>query len=118
MAGNENSSKATAKIDITDYKRLKLSEFCDVGCDRLAQAIVEKACEDWIHGRNKELKHPQNGKNLQRQQAERFFRSSWFEMLTGFDGATIIGHLERMVREGCKRKHISRPSAAQNGSSG
>jgi len=118
MAGNEKCGLHAAKIDVSTYKRLKLSEFDDHGCDRLVLAIVEKAAEDYIWGRNAELKRPKNGPSVQRMNAEAFFRGPWFEMLTGLDGAAVIYGLERQVKAGCKRRHISRPSEQQNASSG
>ena len=115
MPSGEHSQ---SKIDTTNYVRLKLSEFDDRGCDRLVQAIVEKAVEDFVWGYRTEQKHPENGPSLLREQAERFFRSSWFEALTGLDGRIMLEGLKRQVKRDCRRRTISRPSGQRSASSG
>ena len=114
----ERTTRALPKSDITGYRRLKFSEFNDNGCDHLVAAIVEKAAADYVWGRNAELRHPEKGISVLRSEAETFFRSGWFEMLTGLDGDAVICGLERKVKAGCKRKHISRPCGTQSASSG
>ena len=85
------------KCDMDGYKRLTLEEFTPDGADRLVKAIVVKAVQDYTIGLRSELKHPKRGASLMRVQAERFFISNWFNMLTGLNGKIIVRKLKKEV---------------------
>ena len=63
----------------------------------LAAAIVEKAVIDYRKAIRKVRKHPHNEFALsEKQELERFFRSSWCRMLTDIDGEVIIEKIQQM----------------------
>lgn len=61
----------------------------------LANAIVKQAAKDWL-GAMKRLKKKPGNKIAQetRDECERFFRSGWFEQLTGVDGEFLLRKLK------------------------
>ena len=61
----------------------------------LANAIVKQAAKDWL-GAIKRLKKKPGNKTAQetRDECERFFRSGWFEQLTGVDGEFLLRKLK------------------------
>lgn len=63
----------------------------------LAAAIVEKAVIDYRKAIRKVRKYPNNEFALsEKQELERFFRSSWCRMLTDIDGEVIIEKIQQM----------------------
>jgi hypothetical protein len=55
------------------------------GYEQLANAIILQAVKDYRYA-----KHPSTRASI-----ERFFRSKWFQVLTGVDGEMLIRELRR-----------------------
>ncbi|MCR5137973.1 MAG: hypothetical protein K6C12_12970 [Oscillospiraceae bacterium] len=63
----------------------------------LANAIVKQAAKDWRYSARRLCRNPGNIRaKATKKETERFFRSSWFEMLTDLDGETLL----RKLKEG------------------
>jgi len=88
-------SEDQAKIKMDGYERLKLENFNDDGADALVRAICERAADDWRQGMRTELKHPERGATRYRVDAERFFLSGYFNLLTGLDGSWVLAKLRK-----------------------
>ena len=88
-------SEEQAKIKIDGYQRLKLENFNDDGCDALVRAICERAADDWRLGMKAEQKHPERGATRNRIDAEHFFLSNYFHLLTGLDGSWVLAKLRK-----------------------
>lgn len=68
--------------------------------DKLVAAIVRQAAMDWQHAARAEKRARQNGYDVTsfvRVEVETFFRSRWFDDLTGLDGNEIIRQMEGMI---------------------
>ena len=64
--------------------------------ENLANAIVLQAVKDWRSAVRKLKKRPRYDPAKQmRDDCERFFRSGWFEELTGMDGSAILRKLKQ-----------------------
>lgn len=71
----------------------------DVGVDNLVQGIVLRAVEDWRHAKKiLKLREIQEAR-ARMEECEKFFKSSWFEMLTGFKGDDFMVSLKNYERE-------------------
>lgn len=64
----------------------------DEGVRCLCMAIVIRAAEDYMNGARVNF-------SPYRVQAERFFRSQWFEMVSDFDGEAILRELDQRIKE-------------------
>lgn len=64
--------------------------------EALRNAIVLQAVKDWQSAARKLKKRPRYDPARQmRDDCERFFRSDWFEELTGMDGSAILRKLKQ-----------------------
>lgn len=63
----------------------------DEGCAALVQAIVEGAVKDY-------LRAPPGSRVFR--EAEKFFLSEWFGILTNTDGKTVLRELDRRKAKG------------------
>lgn len=64
--------------------------------ENLADAIVLQAVKDWRKAVKTLKKRPRYEAAKQtREECERFFRSEWFEELTGVDGSVILRKLKQ-----------------------
>ena len=64
--------------------------------EALRNAIVLQAVRDWQSAVRKLKKRPRYAPAKQmRDECERFFRSDWFEELTGMDGSAILRKLKQ-----------------------
>lgn len=66
---------------------------------KLANAIVEQAVDDYRKARARLKANPMTADraDCEIRQLERFFRSSWFEVLTDVDGRTVLARLRKEV---------------------
>ena len=63
--------------------------------ENLANAIVLLAVKDWRGAMGKLKKRPRHKPALKKkEEGERFFRSEWFEELTGVEGSIILRKLK------------------------
>lgn len=68
----------------------------DTGAERLAEAIVKQAADDYKMAQIQSRRPKQRYVALARmRECERFFRSDWFRALTGLDGEAILQQLRR-----------------------
>ena len=81
--------KLDAKIDVSDYQRITLEELDETGAQRLVEGIVTQAARDYR--RAKKL-----GAKGMKRDCVRFFRSAYFERLTGLDGRAVVEALDRL----------------------
>ena len=67
----------------------------DKGCLDLVQAIVMQAVKDWKDAKKKLKKKPDDLllKSMV-EECEKFFKSEYFNNLTGLDGNSILGKLK------------------------
>ena len=66
----------------------------------LANAIVELAAKDYRSTLKYHYLHPERQEYTDKvSQLERFFRSSWYEMLTNLDGENLMSGIRAMVRK-------------------
>jgi hypothetical protein len=64
--------------------------------ENLANAIVLQAVKDWRSAVRTLKKRPRYDPAKQmKEECERFFRSDWFEQLTGVDGSVILRKLKQ-----------------------
>lgn len=64
--------------------------------EKLAMAIVWQAVRDWKSATKRLKRHPDNFDARKMQEdAERFFRSRWFSILTDMDGEAFLGRLKK-----------------------
>lgn len=74
-------------------------KICDEGAVNLAAVIVKRAVQDWRNARRKLRKRPHSPNAAQYKseidECERFFRSAYFERITGINGAAFV----RMLHE-------------------
>lgn len=82
--------------------RMTLEEFSDEGAQRLVEQIVHKASTDYWHSRGGRIKAGGVEPTGLETDCERFFRSRWFETLTGFNGKPILEELRRRIDRGDK----------------
>lgn len=66
--------------------------------ERLANAIIFQAASDYRRNLKKLKKNPQN-REVQNEvmQIEKFFRSSWYQVLTTVDGEFLIQKLRKEI---------------------
>ena len=64
---------------------------------KLANAIVEQAVKDYRTAQARVKANPESADHakVEVRQLERFFRSSWFEVLTDVDGRLILSRLKK-----------------------
>ena len=61
-------------------------------CETLVEGICRQAAKDYISkGKSPTVEY-------RRKDAEQFFMSSWFELLTGLDGKRILDKLDEMKK--------------------
>ena len=66
----------------------------------LANAIVELAVKDYKTALKYHYRHPNRKEYADDvSRLERFFRSSWYGMLTNLDGELLMNGVRRMVRQ-------------------
>lgn len=77
-------------------------ELSDAGATNLVCAIVEVAVRDWRHSRKKLKKNP-GSLDADRcvKECERFFRSRYFENLTGMNGKEFLARLKGQEERRC-----------------
>ncbi len=64
--------------------------------ENLANAIVMQAVKDWREAAKRLRRNPRNaGAQAVVKECESFFRSDWFEALTGADGGFILKKLQQ-----------------------
>ena len=82
--------------------------------ERLANAIVLQAVSDYRVALKKIKAHPKNREAISEAlEIEKFFRSSWYSILTDVDGEYLIRRLQDEIRQsesirGKKNKSIRR----------
>lgn len=83
---------------------MRIAATMDTGFDALANAIIERAANDYIMAQQKFANEPQNkgAKNTIREVRE-FFNSEWFCLLSKVDGNRIIEEIVKRYERG-KRK--------------
>ena len=66
---------------------------------KLANAIVEQAVKDYRTAQARVKANPESADHakVEVRQLERFFRSSWFEVLTDVDGRLVLSRLKKEV---------------------
>lgn len=70
------------------------------GYTLLANAIVAQAAKDYKDNLLLLHKNPNDKKaQAERRKLEKFFRSSWFDILTQLDGEVLLQKLQQTVRE-------------------
>ena len=64
---------------------------------KLANAIVEQAVKDYRTAQARVKANPESAEHakVEVRQLERFFRSSWFEVLTDVDGQLVLSRLKK-----------------------
>ena len=68
--------------------------------ERLANAIVLQAVADYRTALKKIKAHPKNRQAIDEAlEIEKFFRSGWYQMLTGVDGEFLIRKLQEEIRQ-------------------
>ena len=82
----------TEPDDMQGYQRIQSpDQLNDDGVQMLIEAICVRAADDWRLGKLKERTY--GHKSSMVAETERFFRSGWFEMLTGLDGKAVLERL-------------------------
>lgn len=81
--------RTDAKIDVSDYQRITLEELDETGAVRLIEGIVEQAARDYR--RAKKI-----GAKWLKKDCEKFFKSAYFERLTGLNGRAVVEALDRI----------------------
>lgn len=67
--------------------------------ERLANAIVLQAVKDYRTALKRVARHPKDRDGLAaKNECERFFRSSWFSVLTGIDPEMLMRKLQMEVQ--------------------
>lgn len=70
------------------------------GCERLANAIVRQAADDYLsvkarfHRSDDDWKNTVSGRKKKEDDLVKFFHSDWYELLTNLDGDTLIRMLD------------------------
>ena len=86
----------TEPDDMQGYQRIQSpDQLNDDGVQMLIEAVLVRAADDYRLGRLKERTY--GHKSAVVMEVKRFFRSAWFEMLTGLNGDAILERLERMI---------------------
>ena len=77
----------------------------ETGVNNLVCAIVKKAVDDWRDAKRKSRRNPGN-KLIQGEiiDCENFFKSDYFEGLTGMDGKEFLNRLKKQSLEECRRE--------------
>lgn len=66
--------------------------------ERLASAIIVRACDDYRDALKKLKRNPEHRDSLHtKMEVEEFFRSAWYEILTTLDGEMLIKKLQEEV---------------------
>jgi hypothetical protein len=69
----------------------------NIGAEALMHGIVNQACNDWKGAVRKLKKEPDNEiADATKRECERFFRSQYFNDLTGIPGKQILERLRSM----------------------
>ena len=78
------------------------------GWSELAAAVVGQACKDYVRALVGRHQHPERPKHAQDiKECERFFKSSWYEMLCDVDGQLLIRKLRHMAAEAIRKTEVS-----------
>ena len=93
MRGRKRRGPPQHVEDDTQEQRLTFAELNDRGCQHLVEAIVARAADDYRYARMRErlTQH----KSLVAAECEQFFRSEYFELLTGLDGEAVLQRLDK-----------------------
>lgn len=68
--------------------------------EELAQAIILQAVEDYRHAINRLREKPEDARlQKQKKEVERFFLSSWFQVLTDLNGKRLLHRLQAEMLE-------------------
>ena len=66
----------------------------------LAEAIILKAVDDYRHTSKRLLAKPDDDRlTLQKAEIEKFFLSSWFQVLTDLDGKQLLQKLQAEIQQ-------------------
>ena len=66
----------------------------------LAEAIILKAVDDYRHTSKRLLSKPDDGRlTLRKAEIEKFFLSSWFQVLTDLDGKLLLQKLQAEMKQ-------------------
>ena len=66
----------------------------------LAEAIILKAVDDYRHTGKRLLAKPDDGRlTLRKAEIEKFFLSSWFQVLTDLDGKLLLQKLQAEIQQ-------------------
>lgn len=78
------------------------------GVERLANAIIVQAMQDYRDALTSMLRNPRNeSARFMAGDCERFFRSGWYRTLTDLDGEWLIDETRKVAiakHESCRRK--------------
>lgn len=86
------SGEKSVKIDTEGYERLKLEDMNIRGAYNLSAAIVRQAAHDWMKAAKKT-----HGRSRIMEECESFFRSGYFQAITGLDGEYVLDRLRSML---------------------
>ena len=96
MAKKTGRPEKVEADDMQGYQRIQSpDQLHDDGVQMLTEAICVRAADDYRLGRLKERTYGHKSGVVM--EVKRFFRSAWFEMLTGLNGDAILERLERMI---------------------
>lgn len=79
-------------IDIAGYVRITPEEIDPRGAFNLVRGIVEQAEHDYQIG--VKLEKETRERSIMRAECEWFFRSAWFETITGLNGEYVLRRLK------------------------
>ena len=71
---------------------MRLKDLDTIGAENLVNAIIRQAKTDYMHGKPDSELH---------KDAERFFKSKYFEVISGLDGHAVL----RDLKEAYDKKH-------------
>ena len=92
MAYDENGNYVSAKnLGKGDWQR--------IAYENLANAIIVRACNDYLELASKESTLNTNGRVFKKEIAN-FFKSQWFHELTNVDPNYLIKILDKQIKEG------------------
>lgn len=96
MAKKTGRPEKVEADDVQGYQRIQSpDQLNDDGIQMLIEAVLVRAADDYRLGRLKERTYGHKSGVVM--EVKRFFRSAWFEMLTGLNGDAILERLERMI---------------------
>lgn len=87
-------------------ERMTLEEISDEGALRLVEHILHQASMDYWRARGNRIKAGVTEPSGLETDCERFFRSRWFETLTGLNGKPILEELKSRIDRGDRPPRI------------